>query len=96
MPHRDMDFWFFFYVSIPYFETSAATGQDVEKAVETLLDLIMRRMEQCVDKSQVSDTANGGNSGKLDPAKLEEKKCACWFSLTDWGERMQIAQPEKD
>ncbi|KFW09371.1 Ras-related protein Rab-27B, partial [Eurypyga helias] len=40
---------------IPYFETSAATGQNVEKAVDTLLDLIMKRMEQCVDKTQVSD-----------------------------------------
>ncbi|KFZ60122.1 RB27B protein, partial [Podilymbus podiceps] len=62
---------------IPYFETSAATGQNVEKAVDTLLDLIMKRMEQCVDKTQVSDTANGGSSGKLESAKPEEKKCAC-------------------
>jgi len=49
----------------------------VEKAVDTLLDLIMKRMEQCVDKTQVSDAANGGSSGKLDSAKPEEKKCAC-------------------
>uniref|UniRef100_A0A9L0RBJ2 small monomeric GTPase n=1 Tax=Equus caballus TaxID=9796 RepID=A0A9L0RBJ2_HORSE len=62
---------------IPYFETSAATGQNVEKAVETLLDLIMKRMEQCVEKTQVSDTVNGGNSGKLDGEKPAEKKCAC-------------------
>uniref|UniRef100_A0A663NAE6 small monomeric GTPase n=1 Tax=Athene cunicularia TaxID=194338 RepID=A0A663NAE6_ATHCN len=62
---------------IPYFETSAATGQNVEKAVDTLLDLIMKRMEQCVDKTQASDTANGGSSGKLEPVKPEEKKCAC-------------------
>ncbi|KAM6470479.1 ras-related protein Rab-27B isoform 1-T1 [Liasis olivaceus] len=63
--------------SIPYFETSAATGQNVDKAVETLLDLIMKRMEQCVDKSQISDTANGGSSGKLVSSKSDEKKCAC-------------------
>lgn len=62
---------------IPYFETSAATGQNVEKAVETLLDLIMKRMEQCVEKTQISDTVNGGNSGKLDQEKPTEKKCAC-------------------
>ncbi|ETE68623.1 Ras-related protein Rab-27B, partial [Ophiophagus hannah] len=62
---------------IPYFETSAASGQNVEKAVETLLDLIMKRMEQCVDKSQLSDTANGGSSGKLVSSKSDEKKCAC-------------------
>ncbi|XP_010001038.1 PREDICTED: ras-related protein Rab-27B [Chaetura pelagica] len=57
---------------IPYFETSAATGQNVEKAVDTLLDLIMKRMEQCVDKTQASDTANGGSSGKLDSAPPAE------------------------
>ncbi|ERE82583.1 ras-related protein Rab-27B-like protein [Cricetulus griseus] len=62
---------------IPYFETSAASGQNVEKSVETLLDLIMRRMEQCVEKTQVPDTVNGGNSGKLDGEKPAEKKCAC-------------------
>ncbi|XP_010178147.1 PREDICTED: ras-related protein Rab-27B-like, partial [Mesitornis unicolor] len=62
---------------IPYFETSAATGQRVEKAVDTLLDLIMKRMEQCVDKTQGSDTANGSSAGKLDATKPEEKKCAC-------------------
>lgn len=32
--------------SIPYFETSAVTGVDVDKAVTTLLDLVMKRMEQ--------------------------------------------------
>uniref|UniRef100_A0A8D0HRY6 small monomeric GTPase n=1 Tax=Sus scrofa TaxID=9823 RepID=A0A8D0HRY6_PIG len=62
---------------IPYFETSAATGQNVEKAVETLLDLIMKRMEQCVEKTQVSNAVNGGSSGKLEGEKPAEKKCAC-------------------
>ncbi|XP_029430915.1 ras-related protein Rab-27A isoform X2 [Rhinatrema bivittatum] len=33
---------------IPYFETSAANGNNVNKAVETLLDLIMKRMERNV------------------------------------------------
>ncbi|XP_059562116.1 ras-related protein Rab-27B isoform X1 [Myotis daubentonii] len=63
--------------SIPYFETSAATGQDVERAVETLLDLIMKRMEQCVEKTHAPDSVNGGNSGKLDGEKPAEKKCSC-------------------
>ena len=70
-------FFLFLYVSIPYFETSAATGQNVEKSVETLLDLIMKRMEQCVEKTQVPDTVNGGSSGKLDGEKPSEKKCTC-------------------
>jgi len=78
-------FWFLpcknichlFHASIPYFETSAATGQNVEKAVETLLDLIMKRMEQCVEKTHIPDTVNGSSSGKLDGEKSAEKKCAC-------------------
>ncbi|MBN3293233.1 RB27B protein, partial [Polypterus senegalus] len=61
---------------IPYFETSAATGLEVDKAVITLLDLIMKRMEQCVDKT-ASETSNGGGSGKLDSVQAPEKKCAC-------------------
>ncbi|XP_058880394.1 ras-related protein Rab-27B isoform X1 [Acipenser ruthenus] len=61
---------------IPYFETSAATGSDVDKAVVTLLDLIMKRMEQCVQKT-APESANGGDSGKLEAVQPQEKKCAC-------------------
>ncbi|NWQ82852.1 RB27B protein, partial [Columbina picui] len=62
---------------IPYLETSAATGQHVEQAVATLLDLIMKRMEQCVAKAPGSDAAHGAGSAKLDSAQAEEKRCAC-------------------
>lgn len=34
-------------------------------------------MEQCVEKTQVPDTVNGGDSGKLDGEKPAEKKCGC-------------------
>ncbi|XP_068131588.1 ras-related protein Rab-27A isoform X2 [Hyperolius riggenbachi] len=37
---------------IPYFETSAADGTNVNKAVETLLDLIMKRMERNLGQSK--------------------------------------------
>ncbi|XP_019359791.1 PREDICTED: ras-related protein Rab-27A isoform X2 [Gavialis gangeticus] len=37
---------------IPYFETSAANGANVSKAVETLLDLIMKRMERNLGKDK--------------------------------------------
>ncbi|XP_038273934.1 ras-related protein Rab-27A isoform X4 [Dermochelys coriacea] len=37
---------------IPYFETSAANGTNVSKAVETLLDLIMKRMERNLGKAK--------------------------------------------
>lgn len=37
--------------SLPYLETSAATGLNVNEAVELLLDKIMLRMETAVDRS---------------------------------------------
>ncbi|CAG5867058.1 unnamed protein product [Menidia menidia] len=61
---------------IPYFETSAATGADVDKAVITLLDLVMKRMEQCVDKPP-AEPANGNGATKLGDTQPTEKKCAC-------------------
>lgn len=36
---------------IPYFETSAATGQNVAKSIEALLDLVMLRMHKVVESS---------------------------------------------
>lgn len=59
---------------IPYFETSAATGQNVSKAVESLLELVMIRMHKVVelgnpkldDKSEyirlTDSQKTGGNS----------------------------------
>lgn len=61
---------------IPYFETSAATGAEVDKAVITLLDLVMKRMEQCVDKPP-AEPANENGATKLSEAQPNEKKCAC-------------------
>ncbi|XP_067231986.1 ras-related protein Rab-27B isoform X3 [Chanodichthys erythropterus] len=61
---------------IPYFETSAATGAEVDKAVVTLLDLVMKRMEQCVDKP-AADAQNTDGTSKLDAVPANEKKCAC-------------------
>lgn len=67
-----LSLFFFLNDRIPYFETSAATGSDVDKAVVTLLDLIMKRMEQCVQK-----TAPESANGKLEAVQPQEKKCAC-------------------
>lgn len=55
---------------LPYFETSAATGQNVTKAVETLLNMVMSRMECAVDKS----TLPGGRRRKGTNIDLEEQK----------------------
>ncbi|XP_030232940.1 ras-related protein Rab-27A [Gadus morhua] len=66
---------------IPYFETSAANGQNVGGAVDVLLDLIMRRMERCVDRSWIPEgtvRANGTGPAPLDqPPPPEGGKCAC-------------------
>ncbi|XP_070690719.1 ras-related protein Rab-27A [Pempheris klunzingeri] len=64
---------------IPYFETSAANGQNVSQAVDVLLDLIMKRMERCVDKSWIPDgtvRANGTTNPDIAEAS-ERSKCAC-------------------
>uniref|UniRef100_A0A3Q3IMX6 small monomeric GTPase n=1 Tax=Monopterus albus TaxID=43700 RepID=A0A3Q3IMX6_MONAL len=43
--------------SIPYIETSAVTGVDVDRAVITLLDLVMKRMERPKNRSCTSHEA---------------------------------------
>lgn len=63
---------------IPYFETSAANGTNVSLAIETLLDLIMKRMERCVDKSWIPEgvvRSNGHTSA--DPLNEEKEKGSC-------------------
>lgn len=62
--------------SLPYFETSAATGQNVTKAVESLLDSVMVRMESYVDKTQLT-AKNGKRIGQEVDEAEESSKCAC-------------------
>ena len=72
---------------IQYFETSAANGQNVNQAVDLLLDLIMKRMERCVDKSWIPDgTVRVNGNANADVTDGSEKsKCACWSSLSSPG-----------
>ncbi|EMP38966.1 Ras-related protein Rab-27A [Chelonia mydas] len=65
---------------IPYFETSAVNGTNVTKAVETLLDLIMKRMERCVDKSWIPEgvvRSNGHSSTEQLHEEKDKGKCGC-------------------
>lgn len=66
---------------LPYFETSAATGQNVEKAVMVLLDSVMKRMEKVVDKSSFPVGRGTGNGEATTKVHEEEKEassdCAC-------------------
>ncbi|XP_071753758.2 ras-related protein Rab-27B-like [Centroberyx gerrardi] len=62
---------------IPYFETSAATGAEVDKAVTTLLDLVMKRMEQSTDGGHGCEP----NGSPVASQGVEEapvrRRCAC-------------------
>ncbi|UYV62174.1 RAB27A [Cordylochernes scorpioides] len=56
---------------LPYVETSAATGHNVARAVEMLLDLVMTRIQRTVDVLPVS-----GKRLRLDQAS-SSRRCAC-------------------
>ncbi|XP_043934880.1 ras-related protein Rab-27A [Protopterus annectens] len=57
---------------IPYFETSAANGTNVNKAVDCLLDLLMKRMGQDLDRTL---RPKGQNS--TDQLNEDAGKCSC-------------------
>jgi len=54
---------------LPYVETSAATGHNVDQAVKLLLDLVMKRMEDVVDSNTLSS-----NIGQPSPFKMAASK----------------------
>lgn len=62
---------------LPYFETSAANGTNIGPAVEALLDLIMKRMERCVDKSWVPEGVVRSNGLSSADRPGEERKAGC-------------------
>lgn len=74
---------------IPYFETSAATGQNVSRAIEALLDLVMIRMHKVVESSlntqqQSKDVIlinpdkhlGGGGPKKITPHSTSNSSCS--------------------
>lgn len=72
---------------VPYFETSAANGTNINQAIETLLDLIMKRMERCVDKSWIPEgvvRSNGHTSADQLNEVKEKGSCGCWGGLVSW------------
>jgi len=60
---------------LPYFETSAATGQNVAKAIECLLDMVMLRAERSVDKS-IFNRSKNRQQYEMDEAS-SEGGCGC-------------------
>nr|XP_057925894.1 ras-related protein Rab-27B-like [Doryrhamphus excisus]XP_057925895.1 ras-related protein Rab-27B-like [Doryrhamphus excisus] len=61
---------------IPYFETSAATGTDVDKAVRILLDMVMMRMEQSMYGGHNSQH-NGSTAAHQVQEATVWSRCAC-------------------
>ncbi|XP_017779762.1 PREDICTED: ras-related protein Rab-27A [Nicrophorus vespilloides] len=63
--------------NLVYIETSAATGQNVARAVETLLERVMIRMESAVDKAMLP--GRRGRPRDLDNVDLnsQQKSCGC-------------------
>ncbi|XP_071549530.1 LOW QUALITY PROTEIN: ras-related protein Rab-27A-like [Panulirus ornatus] len=65
---------------LPYIETSAASGQNVENAVGQLLDAVMKRMEVAVDSSRLPGR-RGRSKGLLmnenDEAEDMDTRCSC-------------------
>lgn len=75
--YKESDCIFF---SLPYLETSAATGQNVSRAVETLLDKVMIRMESAVDRAMLP--GRRGRPKDLNEADLNTapaSSCSCWY-----------------
>lgn len=68
-------------LGLKYFETSAATGQNVKESVEALLDQVMTRMENCVDtdllpSSFINNNRHSTRLREVDEAN-EESGCSC-------------------
>lgn len=66
----------FYFYRLAYLETSAATGQNVGRAVETLLERVMTRMESAVDNALVP--GRGGKSKNSDNEDLTATPPPCY------------------
>jgi len=68
---------------LTYFETSAATGQNVSKAIECLLNKVMIRIEAAVDKGDLLGLRTGvqvggsGGGSDVDIHSKDKSKCSC-------------------
>jgi len=63
-----------------YFETSAATGHNVSKAIETLLDLVLERMENSIEHQMLHNNNVAKvtlNAHKAISSDTNKKTCAC-------------------
>ncbi|KPM06618.1 Ras-related protein Rab-27A-like protein, partial [Sarcoptes scabiei] len=64
----------------PYFETSAATGHNVAKAIETLLDMVMTRMQNSFE------ALSNDEENQFDPTQSNSEN---GIKLSGWGKFQQ-------
>ncbi|XP_066993659.2 ras-related protein Rab-27A isoform X2 [Anabrus simplex] len=64
---------------LAYLETSAATGHNVARAVDTLLDRVMKRMETAVDRAMLPGRRGRPKSGdeEVDTPSNPPSSCSC-------------------
>lgn len=71
-------------VSLAYMETSAATGQNVAKAVELLVDMVMRRMDHTLEQTMLRGSSRGlprpgQDLGDWSSVTSDSSRCSsCW------------------
>ncbi|KAM3177587.1 hypothetical protein ACTXT7_004241 [Hymenolepis weldensis] len=64
--------------TVPYIETSALSGKNVSAAIDMLLDLVMKRIEESVTKTRIHKASKNSNGGiHLENSKTTNKSCAC-------------------
>lgn len=61
----------------PYFETSALTGQNVTKAFDTLLGMVMLRIQKTVDGQSLPSRRRGAPSLEFDTNNAQPTKRSC-------------------
>ncbi|XP_015914776.1 ras-related protein Rab-27A [Parasteatoda tepidariorum] len=62
---------------LPYFETSALTGQNVTKAFDTLLEMVMMRIQKTVDISSLPGRRRGAPGVQLDEKNPQPQQRSC-------------------
>ncbi|GIY04686.1 ras-related protein Rab-27A [Caerostris extrusa] len=64
---------------LTYFETSAVTGQNVNKVFDTLLDLVMMRIQKTVDSTTLPGRRRGAPGMQLENNKppSQQRSCSC-------------------
>lgn len=69
---------------MPYFETSASSGENVAQCVEKLLEMVMTRMEEAVEKSRRTGVAHQKTikrivvQDSLEPPETKRSGCSGW------------------